>query len=37
METINKLGANMHCVTSAEELHYQQQQQQQQQQKAAKP
>ena len=32
METINKLGANMHCITSAEELHYQQQQQQ----KAAK-
>lgn len=26
METINKLGANMHCITSAEELHHQQQQ-----------
>ncbi|KAL6855177.1 anthranilate synthase component 1 [Amphichorda felina] len=27
METINKLGANMHCITSAEQLHYQAQQQ----------
>lgn len=26
METINKLGANMHCVTSAEEMYHQQQQ-----------
>lgn len=25
-ETINKLGANTHCITSAEQLHYQQQQ-----------
>lgn len=27
-ETINKLGANMQCITTAEELYYQQQQQQ---------
>jgi anthranilate synthase component I len=26
METINKLGANMQCITSAEELYYRQQQ-----------
>ncbi|KEZ46203.1 Anthranilate synthase component 1 [Scedosporium apiospermum] len=32
VETINKLGANMQCITSAEELYYEQQQQQQQQQ-----
>ncbi|KAH7367260.1 anthranilate synthase component 1 [Plectosphaerella cucumerina] len=30
-ETMNKLGANIKCVTSAEELYYEQQQQQQQQ------
>lgn len=27
-ETMNKLGANIKCVTSAEELYYEQQQQQ---------
>lgn len=27
-ETINKLGANMQCITSAEELYHQQQQHQ---------
>lgn len=26
METINKLGANMHCITSAEELYHHHQQ-----------
>jgi anthranilate/para-aminobenzoate synthase component I len=26
METINKLGANMHCITSAEQLYHAQQQ-----------
>lgn len=26
METMNKLGANMQCVTTAEELYYEQQQ-----------
>lgn len=26
METINKLGANMSCITTAEELYYNQQQ-----------
>ncbi|CAI4217333.1 unnamed protein product [Parascedosporium putredinis] len=30
VETINKLGANMQCITSAEELYHEQQQQQQQ-------
>lgn len=30
LETMNKLGANIKCVTSAEELYYEQQQQQQQ-------
>lgn len=28
METINKLGANMQCITSAEQLYYEEQQQQ---------
>lgn len=28
VETINKLGANMQCIKTAEELYYQQQQQQ---------
>jgi len=27
METLNKLGANMSCIKSAEELYHQQQQQ----------
>lgn len=26
METINKLGANMQCITSAEQIYYDQQQ-----------
>jgi anthranilate synthase component I len=25
-ETLNKLGANIHCITTAEELYYEQQQ-----------
>lgn len=28
-ETINKLGANMQCITSAEQLYHEEQQQQQ--------
>lgn len=28
-ETINKLGANMQCITSAEHLYYEEQQRQQ--------
>ncbi|KAI3530489.1 anthranilate synthase component I [Colletotrichum abscissum] len=27
LETMNKLGANMQCITTAEELYYDQQQQ----------